>query len=397
MSELEDYAWLTGPTAAEVLVELAADDAPLLRQLDRLRKGLGAERARLVVKQAGLRRRAAAKFGARAAQMFFTDVALQQATDRWIARYKAERFPREDRMFDFCSGIGGDLVSLAERGVAIGVEKLPGLALLATANLRVCGCAGTVRIGDVGEELPAEGELWHLDPDRRVKGRRSTHLEWHSPSLEVIERLVQAAPHGALKLAPAADVPQSWQDRTKLEWISRDRECRQLVVWFGSLAGTPGQRRATVITTPYDENAPSTACSFAGAADMFPPLASSLGAYVYDSDPAVRAAGLTGALAHALELGALSPGAGYLTADRPVEDPLVTRFRVREELPLREKMLAKHLREKGIGRLEIKKRGVDTDAEKLRRRLKLRGEDSATLFLTRQGTREIAILAERCE
>ena len=45
-----------------------------------------------------------------------------------------------------------------------------------------------------------------------------------------------------------------------------------------------------------------------------------------------------------------------------------------EELPYREKQLRAALRERGIGRLTIKKRGVDVVPEQLRKRLALRGD-----------------------
>ncbi len=50
---------------------------------------------------------------------------------------------------------------------------------------------------------------------------------------------------------------------------------------------------------------------------------------------------------------------------------------------------------RGIGTLEIKKRGVDVDPAALRTRLGLRGPESATLLLTRAGGRRLALLADR--
>ena len=70
-------------------------------------------------------------------------------------------------------------------------------------------------------------------------------------------------------------------------------------------------------------------------------------------------------------------------------------FRVREELPADTRGLAKALRERGIGRLEIKKRGVDVDPAVLRKELKLRGDGSATLIVTRVGAKRLAVLADR--
>ena len=43
----------------------------------------------------------------------------------------------------------------------------------------------------------------------------------------------------------------------------------------------------------------------------------------------------------------------------------------------------------------LQKRGVTVDPEKFRRDLKLRGDDAATLILTRIGKRQVAIVARR--
>ncbi len=53
------------------------------------------------------------------------------------------------------------------------------------------------------------------------------------------------------------------------------------------------------------------------------------------------------------------------------------------ELPFKEKPLRAALRERGIGTVTIKKRGVDVVPEELRKRLALVGDDEATLVMTR--------------
>ena len=71
MVSKEDTDWLTNPDAVAWL-RLAADwSGEALSLANRLRKDLSAERARLVLEQAELRRRAADKFSL-AATMFFT-------------------------------------------------------------------------------------------------------------------------------------------------------------------------------------------------------------------------------------------------------------------------------------------------------------------------------------
>lgn len=386
----DDYEWLTGDEAGRWLSDPALSELSSEAVQKRLRKVLSAERARLLAWQSGLRRKGVEKFGAIAESMFFSDLALEQATDRWIARYKAARFRRDRSVADYCCGIGGDLLALAERGTVTGWDRSPEMVILARANLRTCGLAsrGEVRLG-AAEEHPPEPELsWHLDPDRRTDGRRSTLIQWHSPNDETIDGWLSQSPNGAIKLAPAAELPVEWQTRAELEWISRGRQCRQLVAWFGELAESSGQRRATVVHNEEHQ-------SFVGSPNQSPELAESVGRYVYDTDPAIRAAKLTGALADAVGCLVLAPGENYLTSETVVEHPLLSCFRVRDVLPLRMATIKKYLTGHGIGELEIKTRGVSTNPEMVRKGVNLTGSDSATLLLTRQGKREIAIVAER--
>ncbi len=398
LSELADYSWLTSDEGGRWLEEFELADEPLHRLLTQLRKSMSAPRARLVADQLTLRPRAVEKFGPQAKRMYFTDLALQQATDIWIARYKASRIPSTDRVADYCCGIGGDLLALAERGMATGWDRAAEMAHLAEANLQACELqtTGSTQIGDVDELTLDPEAIWHLDPDRRPAGRRSTQLRWLSPGPELIERWLHTAPHGILKIAPATEVPHQWQQEAELEWISRSRECRQQVVWFGRLATVLGKHRATRVETSDQESAPPVSHTFAGQPAVPLKLSATIEQYIYDTDPALRAADLVGALASECELASLTSGPSYLTSDQLVEHPLVAPFQVIDQFPLSVGPLGKHLRARGIGRLEIKKRGVDVKPENLRKKLKLRGDGEATLLLYQHERREIAILAERC-
>jgi len=120
-----------------------------------------------------------------------------------------------------------------------------------------------------------------------------------------------------------------------------------------------------------------------------------LGAFVHEPDGAVIRARLIGDVARALEAGMLADQIAYLTSDAALTSPFVASFRVREVLPAEPRALSRALRERGIGRLEIKKRGVDIDPAAFRTSLKLRGDGAATLILTRIGSKRLAILADR--
>ena len=182
----------------------------------------------------------------------------------------------------------------------------------------------------------------------------------------------------------------AWAERCELEWISRDRQCRQLVAWHGELAISPGERRATVLSN----DGQNVRC-VVGQSRRDLPTAQQLDRFLFDPDPAVLAARLTGVVADEHGLSAVAPRIAYLTGPRPIDDPAVACFEVDEVLPLQLPAIAEYLRARGIGRLEIKKRGVEHDPEQLRRQLKLRGDGAVTLILTKLNRKRVAILARR--
>ena len=159
-------------------------------------------------------------------------------------------------------------------------------------------------------------------------------------------------------------------------------------MWFGPLA-RPGVGRAALVVGAH------------GAAELTAPADSDdvevgeLGEYLYEPDGAVIRARLIGDLARRLGARSLSRDIAWLTSDEAVETPFAQVFRVVETFPLDEKTLKRELRTRGIGRLEIKKRGVDVDPAAFRKRLSLQGTHAATLVLTRVAGRHTALLCER--
>lgn len=383
----QDIHWLTGPSAEEPLsIAMAIGDS--LAASRQLRRGLSAERARLVVEQADLRRRAKAKFS-RAAQMFFTRVGLEQSTDETIAAYKADRFAGRDRVADLCCGIGGDLIALASRAETTGYDLDESLLQFASLNASAYNTNVEVRCEDVTSLDLSLFDAWHIDPDRRAAGRRSVQLEQHQPDLLALEAMLRANPHGAIKLAPATAPPPDWSRRFELEWISHARECKQLVAWHGQLTECAGGRRATAIDS---HGEPAT--FFAQPASP-PAAANSIGRYLYEPDAAVIAADLTGALALHHQLQPIAAGAVYLTSDALAADRLLAAFEVLALEPWSEKKIGKLLTQYDIGTLEVKKRGVQIDPLRIARRFTGSGSTAGVLFVTRIGKQTVGIVARR--
>ena len=387
---LEDYRWLVCGEAEPWLAQLASYVQPTVAQVRELRRVLSPSRAHLLLEQVSLRHRAALKFEW-AGKMFFTRTGLEQATDQWIAQYKASRIEPDRRVVDICCGIGGDLLAFATRGPSVGVDIEPVQTLLAGANAQVLGrerC--TVVTTDAATMTFAADDVWHMDPDRRPAGTRTSQLVLSQPPQEVIERLLDVRGDAALKLAPAAELPVDWQEQAERQWIGSGRECRQQVAWFGTLARFPGRRTAVVVDR-YGGVSPLAVEDASGGTAV----ACELRRFLYEPHATLIAAHLVPTLARQLSLEALEAGSVYLTGDLPLDDLRLQSFEILETLPFDLRRLRAVLRERRIGRLEVKKRGVDIDPRKVQRTLEGPGDEHAVLLVTRMAGTARAILARR--
>jgi hypothetical protein len=127
-----------------------------------------------------------------------------------------------------------------------------------------------------------------------------------------------------------------------------------------------------------------------------PPLtAGPVRSVLYEPAGAVTRAGGIDQLGQALGAHRLHPDLAYLTAEELRPTPYATAFEVLEVHPYSEQALRLWTRERGIGTLEIKKRGLDLDPAVLRKRLKLRGSGSATVVLTRTVEATVLLVVRR--
>ncbi|KQQ05192.1 MULTISPECIES: class I SAM-dependent methyltransferase [unclassified Rathayibacter] len=345
-----------------------------------------------VLTQARLRARAASKFGEFARSMLFTDAGLEQATRLRVAALHAGRFASAGltRIADLGSGIGGDALALAAIDLEVtAVDADEITATLASFNLAPFPSARAVHAD--AETFSLDGfDAVYLDPARRTAGHRETRRledpDDYSPSLEFAFGLAEHRPTG-IKLGPGFDRERIPAD-AEAQWVSVDGELVETGLWFGALA-RPGVRRSALLLGS------GGASELVAAADSEDEEVGELGAFVHEPDGSAIRARLLGELARSSGSRMLSPGIAYLTGDEPSTTPFLRSFRVLAELPLDERTLARELKGRGIGVLEIKKRGVDVDPALFRRKLALKGTGSAVLILTRVQGRHRALLAER--
>ncbi|HEU0206847.1 MAG TPA: SAM-dependent methyltransferase [Pseudolysinimonas sp.] len=385
---------LLSPEGLRLLDEVGTIDATadVVRIVSKLRgAGHSGELVAAVLGQARLRAKARVKFGDFAGRMLFTPDGLEQATRLSVASLHAGRFAGAgiDVVADLGCGIGADALAMAALDLGVlAVERDELTAAVASFNLAPFAAA-RVEWGDATTtDLTGVGGVW-LDPARRAGGWRLDNPADWSPPLDWAFALAEMLPTG-IKLGPGLD-RSLLPAQGEAQWVSVDGEVVELAVWSGVLA-RPGVGRAALVLRS------GSAAELTAAHDSVDAEAGALGEYLLEPDGAVIRARLIGDLARSL------PGDGgrmldstiaWITSDSPPETPFGAGFRVLERFPLDVKTLKKELAARGIGALEIKKRGVDVDPAQFRTRLALKGDAAATLVLTRVAGARVALLAER--
>ncbi|MCH5372950.1 MAG: SAM-dependent methyltransferase, partial [Planctomycetes bacterium] len=86
---------------------------------------------------------------------------------------------------------------------------------------------------------------------------------------------------------------------------------------------------------------------------------------------------------------------GYLTGDQAISSPELSCFQVIDVMPFSARRLRTYLRQHGIGRLEVKKRGVRLSPEQVLAELSPTGDGAATLMLMPEKKRVLAIVCQR--
>ena len=418
---------------------MAEADPASLGAGERLRRSFGADDAAWALGQAVLRRKAAAKFD-RADEMLFTRDGLEQATRRAVARWRARRFVDAGvtEVWDLGCGIGADAMAFLEAGLrVVAVDADPETAAVAAHNLSLVSCSlistqsrraalrtGSirrtqpharsavaaskgveVRVGLAEEQEPPPGAAIFLDPARRTARGRTWNVADFTPSWDFVLAQLASDRFVCVKLGPG--VPKEIiPDGVQAAWVSESHDVVEASLWnrlpAGPAAVVLSEGRETIIHRPVDAGSAS-----GGEASLDAVLAGAgqpgrgglpvrpLGLYLIEPDGAVVRAGLFEELAPAHDVWLLDPHIAYLSADEPLFSPLVTCFEVREVLDYDRKALRRWVAERGVGTLEIKKRGIDVDPAALRRELRPKGKASATLVLARTVDATLAIVVER--
>jgi hypothetical protein len=365
------------------LLERASADGNELRVQAELRREYPADLVRAALGLVELRKKAVHKFS-RAADMWFDRQGLEQATSELVATHKARRFMGQ--VWDLCCGIGGDAIALAEHCVVTAVDLNPASCLRTEWNAAVYGRGDHVTgVAQSAESTTSRDGLVHIDPDRRrSKSTRVVRVEDYVPGLEFLQQLTREFRGGAIKLSPASNFGGKFPG-TEIELISLYGECKEATVWFGELKGET-EWRATLL--------PSGKTLAGNPLDFFA-APSEVMRYVYDPDPAVVRAGLVDMAAERLGLWRLDDKEEYLTGEELVSSPFVQPFEVVAELGTNPREIRAYFRTSQAGQVEIKCRHIPIDAESIRRKLPMPGNEPLALIFARVQGKSRALVCRR--
>ncbi|MBT0767897.1 SAM-dependent methyltransferase [Kineosporia sp. J2-2] len=340
--------------------------------------------------QSRLRAAARAKFGPFAEGMLFTPTGLEQATRLPVAARHAQRFAAAgvQRVGDLGCGIGADSMALAtlDREV-VAVEKDEVTAAVATVNLRHWPEA-VVRHEDAMTTRIDGLDGAFLDPARReASGRRLLDPRTGNPPLSFVRELAGRLPAVGMKTAPG--VPHHMvPDDTEAQWVSVDGDVVECGLWFGTVRREGIRRSALVL----DSSGGGAEINDSSMADTVPAEVGRVGQFLYEPDGAVIRAGLVAAVANQIGGRLVDPTIAYITSDRIEHTPLARVYAVDDVFGFQLKSLRTYLRDRGVGRLTIKKRGTAVEPEQLRKQLRLAGPHEATIVLTRVTGRQSVIV-----
>jgi SAM-dependent methyltransferase len=281
---LVDLQFLSSERGSSLLNDLSHLDLTpqnTLPLITSLRKHYRAEEVASALTMVRLRAKGADKFGADAGRMFFTEDALEQASDPMIRAYRS-RWGDQGNVLDVCCGIGSDSLAFAAQGSDVLGLDLDELRItIAQHNAVVLGLDARFMVQDVTQGIPTGFRSIFFDPARRdAQGKRIYHVDAYLPPLKLVH--LWQAERIMVKLSPGVQLDEIQDYGGLLEFISVDGDLKEAVLHLGE--GLQGLR-ATLLrsqgTLHWDAGEPEPDVSIAEP-----------GGWLCEPDPALLRAGL---------------------------------------------------------------------------------------------------------
>ena len=367
-------------------------------------------------------------------------LALEQSTAQDIGRWKANLWPAgsdgdgsksgASTVHDLCCGMGGDSFFIPASFKVVGVDLDENRLAMYRHNMKICGKTAEAICADVREATGSNGadsnraDYFTIDPARRaLEGENQRDLRNLTPTLEEVVEISKHYQGGMVKLPPGyppAEIP----DGTEILYLGGRSDCRECLVFFGSIAKNPDTIRAVIVgkdgnalaewSRPRDRSQETLDDEFQEKLDRNDSLEGrdrtyrtstsrsdlpigNIAKYISEPAPVLIRSHLfnTAALAHDGQAHLISEGIAYVASGLPLPAPGFTCYEIMGHSDISTSAVRAMLKEHDIGKLTLKLRGVRLDPDAEIKRLKPKGKKSATLFYTRAAGEKIALLGVR--
>jgi hypothetical protein len=389
-----DFQTLLEPDGQRCLREAVAlnpQEKDFLQHFEALSRKYPRDLARAALETAILREKASSKFPF-AERMYLTREALEQASAWDVSTYRCVRFQPFKQVVDLGCSIGGDTLALSRVTSVVGIDIDQLRLAMARANAQAIYPFSSIAFfqADVSKRLPVSPHPnlgLFFDPARRRDGSRIYSIHDYQPPLEILEKWLPQYPAIGVKISPGVNLDEVRDFEAELEFVSLRGELKEALLWFGPLKSTC--RRATVLPGPHtlEEDFAFFEEEDRERLPLVEPCK-----YLYEPDPSILRSKLVSKLGEIIGAAQLDRDIAYLTADSFVETPFARGWQVEDWFPFGLKRLRAILRERGVGKVVVKKRGSPIQPEDLIRDLRLKGDQERVIFLTHLRGKPIVVI-----
>lgn len=318
-------------------------------------------------------------------------LALEQSTAKDIGTYKAKRFPKTGSIDDLCCGMGGDSFFLPKETEVRGYDLSPERVAMYRFNTRAMGFERKAKIADV-RSIENRSEYFTIDSARREKlGDSQRNFSELTPTFSEILEIAELYRGGIAKLPPGYPTKEFPAD-VETAYLGSRNDCRECLVLFGEMMRHPGKVRAVTIDASGEAHEWLSDFSLSEMPEL---STGPLREFIAEPIPVLVRSHLFSeiALKTSPTASLLSPGIAYVTSSEPLDRSAFHIYRVLGCVPLSTGKVKALLKANNIGKLTLKKRGVEIVPEAEIKRLSPKGSGEGILFYTRINGEKTAILA----
>lgn len=385
-----DVSLLAGERVRELLANALKRNLDSLKFAAQLSREFPVEARRVILDYYELLPKVWKKFDTR--EFLLCDrLAFEQATASDLGKFKAALWPERGSVLDLCAGMGGDSLFLPSALDVCGVDLDAARLAMYRENLKVFGRQGKTLLADARDEN-LQADYFTIDPARRkILGENQRDVSQMSPNLSEVLEISKRYKGGMAKLPPAFP-PDEIPLELEVLYLGSGSDCRETLLLFGELSKFPGRVRAVAVgRTGVAEH--EWVSGFERGAVREGLKVEAPKRFLAEPCPLLVRSHLFEELALAHSATLISSGIAYLTSEEPIVEAGFRNFKILDVCVLGTAAVRQMLKAHKVGKLTLKKRGVEVVPEREIARLAPRGTETATLFYTRIDGEKSAILA----